>query len=44
MGDGGNVIYVNTKKKMVISISSLFMQNAQDRIKLIKRYIEPVFV
>lgn len=43
MGDGGNVIYVNTKKKMVISIASLFMPNAKDRIKLIREYIEPMF-
>ena len=43
MGDGGNVIYVNAKKKMVVSIASLFMPRAKDRIKLIKEYIEPMF-
>ncbi|MDF2544070.1 MAG: beta-lactamase [Herbinix sp.] len=43
MGDGGNVIYVNAKKKMVVSIASLFIPHAKDRIKLIKEYIEPVF-
>lgn len=43
MGDGGNVIYVNAKKKMVVSIASLFVPHARDRIKLIKDYIEPVF-
>jgi CubicO group peptidase (beta-lactamase class C family) len=43
LGDGGNVIYVNTKKKMVVSIASLFMPRAKDRIKLIKEYIEPMF-
>ena len=43
MGDGGNVIYVNTKKKMVVSIASLFVPRAKDRIKLIKEYIEPAF-
>lgn len=43
MGDGGNVIYVNTKKKMVVSIASLFVPHATDRLKLIKEYIEPVF-
>lgn len=32
LGDGGNVIYVNTKKKMVVSIASLFMPDAKDRI------------
>ena len=43
LGDGGNVIYVNTKKKMVVSIASLFMPDAKDRIELIKEYIEPMF-
>lgn len=43
MGDGGNVIYVNAKKNMVVSIASHFMPRAKDRIKLIKEYIEPVF-
>lgn len=43
MGDGGNVIYVNAKKEIVISIASLFVKNAKDRIKLIKDYIEPMF-
>lgn len=43
LGDGGNVIYVNTNKNMVVSIASLFMPHAEDRIKLIKEYIEPMF-
>lgn len=43
LGDGGNVIYVNAKKRMVVSIASLFMPRAKDRIKLIKEYIEPMF-
>jgi len=43
LGDGGNVIYVNTKNNMVVSIASLFMPCAKDRIKLIKEYIEPMF-
>ncbi len=43
MGDGGNVIYVNPEKEIVISIASLFVKNAKDRIKLIREYIEPVF-
>ncbi|HEX3077934.1 MAG TPA: serine hydrolase [Lachnospiraceae bacterium] len=42
MGDGGNVIYVNAKKNMVISIASLFVPCAKDRIKLIREYIEPM--
>lgn len=43
MGDGGNVIYVNTKKRMVVSIAALFMPRAKDRLKLIKEYVEPMF-
>ncbi|WP_320129660.1 serine hydrolase [uncultured Sphaerochaeta sp.] len=43
MGDGGNVIYFNAKKKIVISIASTFVQNAKDRLELIKEYIEPIF-
>lgn len=42
MGDGGNIIYVNTAKNMVISIASLFMPNVKDRIELIKKNIEPL--
>ena len=42
LGDGGNVIYVNAKKKIVISIASLYIPSAKDRIKLIKEYIEPM--
>lgn len=43
LGDGGNVIYVNTKKKMVVSIASLFMPDVNDRIGLIRERIEPIF-
>lgn len=43
MGDGGNVIYVNTRKRMVVAIASLFKHKAKDRIELIQRYIEPLF-
>ena len=43
MGDGGNSIYVNTKKKLVISIAALFVPRARDRIELIKKNIEPAF-
>ncbi|MBS7525674.1 serine hydrolase [Fusibacter paucivorans] len=42
MGDGGNVIYVNVKSKSVIAITASFMPNAQDRIALIKKVIEPM--
>ncbi|MCE5189153.1 MAG: beta-lactamase family protein [Eubacteriales bacterium] len=43
LGDGGNVIYVNPKKGMVIAIVSLFVPDAKDRIEWIKREIEPMF-
>lgn len=43
MGDGGNVIYVNTHREMVVSIASLFSKNVKDRIAFIKDYVEPAF-
>ena len=43
MGDGGNVIYVNSDKNIVVSIAALFEQNVTDRIEFIKEYIEPIF-
>ncbi|WMJ79001.1 MULTISPECIES: serine hydrolase domain-containing protein [unclassified Sedimentibacter] len=43
LGDGGNVIYINTKKKLVVSIASLFIPNAKDRIEFIREHIEPIF-
>ncbi len=43
MGDGGNAIYINTNKKIVISIASLFTSKVKDRIEFIKKYIEPIF-
>lgn len=43
MGDGGNVIYFNAEKRIVVSIASIFVQNAKDRIEFIKKYIEPMF-
>ena len=43
IGDGGNVIYVNTDKKIIVSIASFFEPNVTDRIEFIKKYIEPIF-
>lgn len=43
MGDGGNTIYFNAKKKIVVSIASLFKPHAKDRIELIQEHIEPLF-
>lgn len=43
MGDGGNIIYVNKKRNMVVSITSLFQPKARDRIEFIQKYMEPIF-
>ena len=44
IGDGGNIIYVNSSKQLTIAIASLFKPVAKDRIALIKKYIEPIFI
>ena len=43
LGDGGNVIYINPKENMVIIIASYFKPRVEDRMKLIKEYIEPMW-
>jgi len=43
IGDGGNVMYVNPAKNLVVAIASLFIPNTKDRIELIKNHIEPIF-
>ncbi|MCD2491215.1 beta-lactamase family protein [Lacrimispora sp. NSJ-141] len=43
LGDGGNVIYVNERKKLVAAVTSLFAPRAKDRIALIREHIEPIF-
>ncbi|MFW7188103.1 MULTISPECIES: serine hydrolase [Lysinibacillus] len=43
LGDGGNVIFINPQKKMVISIASRFMPRAKDRVELIRKHIIPLF-
>ncbi|WP_025718065.1 serine hydrolase domain-containing protein [Paenibacillus sp. 1-18] len=43
LGDGGNAIFVNTEKKMVIAIASRFMPRAKNRIELIEKHIVPLF-
>lgn len=42
MGDGGNTIYINKKKNLVVAIASHLVYNAKDRIALIKEHIEPI--
>lgn len=43
LGDGGNVIFVNPEKNMVVAITSRFMPRARDRMELIRTHIEPLF-
>jgi CubicO group peptidase (beta-lactamase class C family) len=43
IGDGGNIIYVNPAKNLVVAIASLFIPTAKDRIEFIKKHIEPLF-
>lgn len=42
LGDGGNVIYVNPAKAIVVVVAALFKPLAKDRLELIKTYIEPM--
>ncbi len=37
IGDGGNIIYVNAAKNIVIAITSLYKPNVTDRIDFYKR-------
>lgn len=43
VGDGGNTIYVNAKKKLVVAIAAYFVPNAKDSISFIREYVEPIF-
>lgn len=43
MGDGGNIIYINNDRQLVIAMTATFLPNIKDRIELIKRDIEPLF-
>ncbi|MFP3727002.1 serine hydrolase [Priestia filamentosa] len=43
LGDGGNVIFINPKKEMVVAIASRFKPRAKDRIELIRKHIMPLF-
>ena len=41
IGDSGNVIYVNTDKNIVISVTAIFKPLVFDRVQFIQKYIEP---
>ena len=43
VGDGGNVIYGNRMKRLVVSIASTFRPRVTDRIPFIQAQIEPLF-
>ena len=43
LGDGGNVIYVNPAKSLVVAIASRFVPRPRDRIAFIKEVLEPMF-
>lgn len=43
MGDGGNVIYVNAGRRLVVAVASRFAPRAKDRLALIRERIEPLF-
>ena len=43
MGDGGNVVYVNGNRNLVVAIAATFAPKVKDRIALIKEHIEPYF-
>lgn len=42
MGDGGNVIYLNPAKNLVVAIAASFVPHPADRIGLIKEVLEPM--
>jgi CubicO group peptidase (beta-lactamase class C family) len=41
IGDGGNVIYINTRHGLVVSVASLLAPDSKDVLELIKTRIEP---
>lgn len=41
IGDGGNVIYVNTEDSIVITVAATFKPAVYDRIPFIQKYVEP---
>ncbi|MBO1305660.1 serine hydrolase [Enterococcus sp. 669A] len=43
LGDGGNTIYVNPQKQLVVSMTGLFMSEAKDWLALIQQEITAMF-
>ena len=42
IGDGGNVIYSNASKKIVVAVTATFKPLVLDRVQFIQEYIEPL--
>lgn len=40
IGDGGNIIYINPTKNLVVAITSKFYPKAKDRVEFIHKHIE----
>lgn len=43
MGDGGNAIYVNVPKKLVVAIASVMADEVKDRLDFIHTHVLPLF-
>ena len=43
LGDGGNAIYVNRSKGLVVAAASYFKPKMYDRVRLIREVVEPAF-
>lgn len=43
LGDGGNTLYVNPARELVVASTALFKPRARDRLALITEQIEPLF-
>lgn len=42
MGDGGNILYIDHEKELVVAITALFKENVYDRIDFIQQEILPL--
>ena len=42
IGDGGNILYVNPNKELVIAITSSFKPRVKDRVEFIRNYVLPI--
>lgn len=42
MGDGGNLIYVNTEKKITVGVTGTFRPRIFDRVDFVEKNVLPV--